>query len=193
VAITFSGTITLNDIHVEAAGSIYAYTFATLDDGDIRSLTPATGRYINYTPGTTVSLSDFYGAIPPTLSQFSYTGGTSSVKAGNRYGFAYNGELGSNLSGSPLSSTGWGLALTVGWAETLPQTDNYRFYATCSGTPNTTWWDRCVVSRTGYADLILERSTATITVTTTYVAITWPNEGTREMLGSGTVTWKFTS
>lgn len=63
MTIVTSGTISLGDIHVEASGSPYAYSsLSSLNDADIRGLTPASGRYINPTLGTTVSFSDFYGA-----------------------------------------------------------------------------------------------------------------------------------
>lgn len=58
-----SGPISLGDIHVEAAGSIYAGTGeSSLNDEDIRGLTPASGYTINSTLGTTISIGDFYGA-----------------------------------------------------------------------------------------------------------------------------------
>ena len=194
MALQTSGLIRLGDIHVEAEGSIYAGTsISSLNDANIRGLTPAAGKTINATLGTMVSFSDFYGASATTVSQFSYTGGQSSTKAGDRYGYASSG-LGSNLVGSPTSSDGWGLSMTVVHADNLANTSYYRFYATCSGTPNSTWWDKCTVSVSGYADLILERSTASITVTSTSFSCTWPNEGTRSMIGSGaTVTWTFSS
>ena len=195
MALQTSGVIRLGDIHVEAEGSIYAGTsISSLNDANIRGLTAASGYTINSTLGTTISIGDFYGASATTVSQFSYTGGTAATKGGDRYGYASSG-LGSNLVGSPTSSDGWGQVMTVVHADNLANTGNYRFYATCSsGTPDSTWWDKCTVSVSGYSDLILERSTASITVASTYIIMTWPDEGTRSSIGSGaTVTWKFTS
>jgi len=55
-----SGSISLNDIHVEAGGT--SGTQASLNDSDIRGLTPASGKTINTSPGTEIDFGDFYGA-----------------------------------------------------------------------------------------------------------------------------------
>jgi hypothetical protein len=60
MALPTSGAISLNDIHIEAGGS--SGTIASLNDTDIRGLTPGSGQTINATPGTTIDFSDFYGA-----------------------------------------------------------------------------------------------------------------------------------
>ena len=63
-----SGSISLGDIHVEAAGSVYAGTSeSSLNDADIRGLTPASGFTINSTPNTTISIGNFYGASASTV------------------------------------------------------------------------------------------------------------------------------
>ena len=63
MALQTSGLIRLGDIHVEAEGSIYAGTsISSLNDANIRGLTPAAGKTINATLGTMISFSDFYGA-----------------------------------------------------------------------------------------------------------------------------------
>ena len=65
-----SGSISLGDIHVEAAGSVYAGTSeSSLNDADIRGLTPASGFTINSTPNTTISIGDFYGASASTVEE----------------------------------------------------------------------------------------------------------------------------
>ena len=60
MALPTSGALTLDAIHVEAGGS--TGTTCSLNDTDIRGLTPGSGKTINSTQGTTVDFDDFYGA-----------------------------------------------------------------------------------------------------------------------------------
>lgn len=60
MALQTSGPISLNDIHVEAGGS--SGTTCSMNDPDIRGLTPASGRTINATQGTNTDFADYYGA-----------------------------------------------------------------------------------------------------------------------------------
>ena len=64
-----SGSISLNEIHIEAGGS--SGTQATINDSDIRGLTPGSGYTILTGSGTTIDFGDFYGAsnIPPVGQQ----------------------------------------------------------------------------------------------------------------------------
>ncbi|MDB4408507.1 hypothetical protein N9165_00370 [Akkermansiaceae bacterium] len=105
MTIVTSGTISLGDIHVEAAGSPYAYSgTSSLNDTDIRGLVPASGKYINPTLGTTVSFSDFYGASKgelKTVTVGTYYDGTAYVPStswgynqSQGYGSISNGTLG---------------------------------------------------------------------------------------------------
>ena len=55
-----SGALSLNAIHVEASGT--SGTTCSLNDTDIRGLTPGSGKTINSTLGTTIDFDDFYGA-----------------------------------------------------------------------------------------------------------------------------------
>ena len=55
-----SGALSLNAIHIEAGGA--ANTLATINDADIRSLTPAAGKTINTGANTNIDFADFYGA-----------------------------------------------------------------------------------------------------------------------------------
>ena len=55
-----SGTLTLNAIHEEAGGT--SGTACTINDSDIRGLTPAAGKTINTGSGTPIEIGDFYGA-----------------------------------------------------------------------------------------------------------------------------------
>lgn len=62
MALPTSGSISLNQIFVEA-NSPYASGFeSNVDRHDIRYLVEATGKDINKTAGTQISFSDFYGA-----------------------------------------------------------------------------------------------------------------------------------
>ena len=60
MALPTSGALSLNAIHVEAGGT--TGTTCSLNDTDIRGLTPGSGKTINSTQGTTVDFDDFYGA-----------------------------------------------------------------------------------------------------------------------------------
>jgi len=60
MAIITSGPLSLNAIHIEAGGS--SGTSATINDADIRGLTPAAGKSINTASGSIISFSDLYGA-----------------------------------------------------------------------------------------------------------------------------------
>lgn len=60
MALPTSGTLSINQIHIEAGGS--SGTTASLNDSDIRGLTPASGYSINTASGTQISIGDFYGA-----------------------------------------------------------------------------------------------------------------------------------
>ncbi len=73
-----NGALSLNDIHIEAGGA--SQTACTINDSDIRGLTPADGKTINPTSGTTISINDFYGAsnIPDPVARVLWTGSTST-------------------------------------------------------------------------------------------------------------------
>lgn len=55
-----TGQLSLDDIHVEAGGT--TLTACTINDADIRGLSPGSGKTINTTPSSQVSIDDFYGA-----------------------------------------------------------------------------------------------------------------------------------
>ena len=60
MALPTSGSLSLNQIHIEADGT--SGTTTSLNDTDIRGLTPAAGKTINSTQGTEIDFADFYGA-----------------------------------------------------------------------------------------------------------------------------------
>ena len=116
MALPTSGALTLDAIHVEAGGS--TGTTCSLNDTDIRGLTPGSGKTINSTQGTTVDFDDFYGAsnIPADVST-TLTTGHSSVTTTVDYvgshrtssrGFdagPLSGQDGGNTSYGSLSTT----------------------------------------------------------------------------------------
>lgn len=73
-----TGPLSLNDIHIEAGGA--SATTCSLNDSDIRGLTPGAGKTINPTLGTTVSIDDFYGAssVPDPVARVLWEGSTST-------------------------------------------------------------------------------------------------------------------
>ena len=100
-----SGELSLGDIHVEASGSGYAFSgTSSLNDADIRGLTPASGYTINATPGTTISIGDFYGAsAASTYSLVQGTAGTSIKGYSAGFGTA-SAISGSSLTPNTLNS-----------------------------------------------------------------------------------------
>lgn len=60
MALPTSGQISLNQIHLEAGGTSGSYV--TINDSDIRGLSPAAGKTINTTSGSMISFSDLHGA-----------------------------------------------------------------------------------------------------------------------------------
>ena len=76
MALPLTGSsISLNQIHVEAGGSINS--LCSINDSDIRALNEASGRTINNSTNTSVSFDDFYGASAITSSSSSNGSGDS--------------------------------------------------------------------------------------------------------------------
>ena len=113
MALPTEGTLTLNQIHIEAGGS--SGTACFLNDSDIRGLTPASGKTINTTSGTAIEIGDFYGAaaetpinIPTTASNRIITKYATENLSGfggaDFYGYSSNG------TGASLTNPNGGLA-----------------------------------------------------------------------------------
>ena len=107
MALPTSGTLTLNQIHIEAAGNSVSGTACTLNDTDIRGLTPAAGKTINTGSGTAIEIGDFYGAqseypinIPTAASNRIITKAAGENLSG--YGgadfYGYSGAAGASIS-----------------------------------------------------------------------------------------------
>ena len=204
-----SGTISMADIHVEAAGSPYASSgTSSLNDADIRALNEASGYTINNTAGTTISIGDFYGASSTITNALSYTGGYDAAgKQGwKRYGLIIDdsyigGTIGSNLSPTSTATSGWGAAMTIKVAACYETSSGgstvykYRFEATYSGPPNMTWWETLTISRSGYSNIVLQRSAATQSFSNYrfYLSINAPSGTGYTMLNGSGVTWTFSS
>lgn len=113
MALPTEGTLTLNQIHVEAGGTTETACF--LNDSDIRGLTPAAGKTINTGSGTAIEIGDFYGAaaetainIPTAASDRIITkSATENINyfgGPDFYGYSANG------TGASLSNPNGGLA-----------------------------------------------------------------------------------
>lgn len=76
MALQTSGSISLNQIFVEANSSYASGQTSNVDDTNVRLLVEATGKDINKTAGTQISFSDFYGA-----TKFDYTGDDGGAPA----------------------------------------------------------------------------------------------------------------
>ena len=116
MALPTSGTLTLNEIHIEAGGS--SGTACTINDTDIRGLNAASGYTIPTSSGSAIEIGDFYGASQSLSFVINnghsgyYGGGASSYKTN---GWAIPGfqskittNLGSINSGSTSSSAFFG-------------------------------------------------------------------------------------
>lgn len=114
MALQTSGAISLNQIHTEAGGT--SGTQASLNDSDIRGLSPGSGRIINSTLGTEIDFGDFYGATNDPRFTFPISG---SAQTGNRtlnagyysssgFGFSFFFIGFSNALIGSLSNVSWG-------------------------------------------------------------------------------------
>ena len=128
MALPTSGALTLDAIHVEAGGS--TGTTCSLNDTDIRGLTPGSGKTINSTQGPPLDFDDFYGAssgFSMTLTvgdrQTTSTVDYVTTTTVNRGFDSATGSL------SPTSNSGF-----LGGA-TITQLKNVGTFAISSGTP----------------------------------------------------------
>ena len=81
MALATSGSLTLNEIHIEAGGS--SGTACTINDSDIRQLNPGAGRTINTNSGTAIEIADFYGATNDpriNLTGSAYQSGSMTIQ-----------------------------------------------------------------------------------------------------------------
>lgn len=94
MALQSSGSISLNEVHIEAGGS--SGTTASLNDSDIRGLTPASGYSINTGSGTQIALGDFYGASAEIVAR--------TVAGSYGSGYPFTGAFVAGLLSSSQSS-----------------------------------------------------------------------------------------
>jgi len=178
MALPSSGTITLNEIHIEAGGS--SGSLATINDADIRAL-------IGKSAGATMSFSEWYGAsagIAVTVTE-----GSAIFTSAAYYGFReeQNPDVGSI---SPTSLTFDG--------KTHPVRDAYRRVNRSGGTNDdstSAFWfilynasDGTVPADDWFSSLALQTSGASATLT--------PAEATIVTSGSGATgrkEWRFFS
>ena len=116
MALQTSGSISLNEIHIEAGGS--NGTTASLNDSDIRGLTPASGYSINTTSGTTISIGDFYGASSEIVAR------TVAGSYGSAYPFT-GAFVASLISSSQSSAVG---TLPSGFTNQSQYISGVKFY-----------------------------------------------------------------
>jgi hypothetical protein len=194
---TAQGNISLTAIDLEINGGPLQQANQSL-----RALSAAAGK------STPDAMSEFSG-YSHTITSAVVINGTNAYwgkGARQRVGYtsgndSYIGDAqGSIASGSPLSSSdGWGLSLSVqvaAWIE-RPQTNSnhWAFEATTSSSTgvDTTWWNKVTISRSGYSNVVLYRSSATINTHSNYrMNISWPQQ-TVNYITNGTATWTFSN
>lgn len=115
MALQTTGTLSINEIHIEAGGS--SGTTASLNDSDIRGLTPASGYSINTASGTTISIGDFYGASSEIVAR------TVAGSSGGTY--PYIGAYVANLLASSQSAVG---TLPSGFTDQSKYISGVKFY-----------------------------------------------------------------
>lgn len=113
MALQTSGSISLNHIFIEGEGSGYAGGFPSNMDGlNIRNLVEASGKTINNTPGTQISLSDFYGA-----EGFGFGAATNTIPS------ALVTQTGDNTNGGSMNA---GIQIKVTWNSNNSHTIAYQ-------------------------------------------------------------------
>ena len=144
-----SGAISLNDIHVEAGGT--SGTTCSINDSDIRSLSPASGYTIPTGSGTTIDFGDFYGASSAAV----YVGAaalgptqhpnwdSSSEASPNVSSIGQNGDLVILVHGCGSGMSNYFLdGLKINDSSALNTVAEYSTSSTSSGTINwgVYWW-----------------------------------------------------
>ena len=182
MALPTSGALSMSDIHVEAEGSPYAHSgTVSLNDTNVRSLTPASGKTINTASGSTISIADFYGAsLITTLLSGTMTNG---FVQGSQYVPSFSGYVAAISTGS-WSGTG---NFTYD-GDTVSMTDLRNFGGTIwltftrtngsTGTFNNSGWTSMKIylnqtNNSGSPDATLTRSSATFTSASNSASVFW--------------------
>ena len=127
MALPTSGALSMSAIHVEAEGSPYAHSgTVSLNDTNVRALTPASGYSINSTANTTISIGDFYGA--------------SKLLNMTTTNYARLSSSGSNTTYVNRSVTSGIVFITMTQDFRLRRQDNYVYYETKVLYPGT-WYN----------------------------------------------------
>ena len=182
MALATSGALSMSAIHVEAEGSPYAHSgIVSLNDTNVRGLTPASGYSINSTAGTTSSIGDFYGAsLITTLLSGTMTNG---FVQGSQYVPSFSGYV------SALSTGSWsGTGNFTYDGDTVSMVDLRNFDGAIwitftrtngnNGTFNNSGWTSLKIylnqtNNSGSADLTLTRSSATFTTASNSPSAFW--------------------
>ena len=184
MALQTSGAISLGDIHVEAAGSIYAGTStSSLNDADIRALNAASGYTINSTLGTTISIGDFYGASS-TPSSWTLTEGSYTLSGNTSNGYASSVNTGSI---SPTTYNSATIHSLYSYAISVKGSITYTLFLIVNGNQSTSWFSSVSIGGVSHSQSSFSRSYASSTNRTT-----WSKNITGHIFdGSGTTTVVF--
>ena len=160
-----SGALSLGDIHVEAAGSGYAFaSTSSLNDTDIRGLTAASGYTINATPGTTISIGDFYGASD-TPSSWTLTEGSTSGSSFSNYGFSITSNFGSISPTTHNSATIQGIYSN---AVSVKGSTSYSLFVQANGNQSTSWFSSVSIGGVSHSQSSFSRAYTSSTNITTW-------------------------
>lgn len=179
-----SGALSLGDIHVEAAGSGYAFaSTSSLNDADIRGLTAASGYTINATPGTTISIGDFYGASD-TPSSWTLTEGSYSISGAVSNGYASTVNTGSI---SPTTYNSATINSLYSYAISVKGSTTYTLFLIVNGNQSTSWFSSVSIAGVSHSQSSFNRSYDTNNNRTTWAK----NISSHIFDGSGTTTVVF--
>ena len=182
--LTTSGQISLGDIHVEASGSGYAFaSMSSLNDTDIRGLSAASGYTINATPGTQISLGDFYGASD-TPSSWTLTEGSYTLSGATSNGYASTVSTGSI---SPTTYNSATINSLYSYAISVKGSATYTLFLIVNGNQSTSWFSSVSIGGVSHSQSSFNRSYSSDTNRTT-----WSKNITGHIFdGSGTTTVVF--
>jgi len=148
-----STNISISAIRTELGSS--SGSLATLSGLAGFSAPHAMSEFANYTHSISMSFTiDGQGAYYGKGAK--YVSGALVSQPSNPYPFG--SAWGSILSGSPLSSNGWGKSLTVAAATFMRFTANalggvyFEATSTSSTSPTLTWWNTLTISKSGYTN-----------------------------------------
>tara|TARA_R110002096_G_scaffold104389_1_gene230025 strand:- start:513 stop:1136 length:624 start_codon:yes stop_codon:yes gene_type:complete len=207
MALQTSGSISLNQIHVEASNSAtQSGSTVSLNDSDVRGLTAGAGKTIDNTAGSAIDFSDFYGASYPiqNLDQQTVTAGFKQLTYGTRtnpnqtytnyYGWSASTleNIGSIADGTFNVKGGYTIRNLFLNKSTANTTLHNKLSFEVSGTHANSQWTTLTITK-GSTTWTFSRASATFNQYTGFVRWRWTDStGTVLTVNGGTYVCTFT-